>query len=297
MNLEQRRTGIGGSDISGIMGAVEPGHPHHKTSYEVYEEKVNGVSRDLSANEAVRWGNMLEEPMAKFYEEKTGKMLFCSSMFRHQKYPFLIANPDRLIVGERKGVEIKTTGYRMRHLWGEDGSRDVPESYYLQIAHYMLVLDYEQWDLIVLIGGQEFREYTFYRDKEIDEMIIESASKFWHDNIEKRVPPPIDYSDKNVQALIRKKYNLVSDEIVTLGDEFIEITNTIEEAEEKIKNYAKIKKEKQSIVLEAMGNAGRAILPDNRCFQRSMVKRKGHTVKESSYVKFSLKGARNDNGD
>jgi putative phage-type endonuclease len=289
-----RRTGIGGSDIAGIIGAVPPGHPHYKTAYEVYEEKVSGISKDLSNNEAVKWGNIFENPIAKIYEEETGKQLCCSSTFRHKEYPFLMANPDRLIIGERKGVEIKTTGYLMRNFWGESGSKDVPESYYLQVAHYMLVLDYEEWDLCVLIGGQDFRTYTFKRDAWFDELIIHKAATFWKENVEKKVPPIIDYSDKNVQNIIRKKYNHISTERVELDYKYIEVANKFEEANKNIKNYNKILNESKSEILDAMGFAGVAVLPDGRTFKRTLVQRKGYSVDDTQYIKFKFEGGIND---
>ncbi len=288
--LNGRRSGLGGSDIPWVMGLVDNSHPYHKTAYEVYEEKVNGVCKDFSGNQAVEWGNRLEPIVAKAYEDMTGERLASTSRLEHKKYKFLFGTPDRVIYGKPKGVEIKTTDKSMAHLWGESGSQDVPEAYYLQIAHYMLVWDYEAWDLCVLIGGNDFRVYSFERDLEVDEWIVEKASKFWHDHVEKKIPPPIDFSDKAIQSLIRRKYTFVSDEVVNLREEYKEFADKIEDAEKNIKVYTKIKDENRAIILDEMGCAGRATLSDGRYFERVVMNRKGYTVEDSSYIKLNFKG-------
>ena len=287
--MDERQTGIGGSDIGGVCGTT-PLEPYHKTAYEIYEEKVNGIFKNIANTDAVLWGTLLEEPIAQFYEVETGKKLCCTSTIRHKDYPFLMANPDRLIIGEARGLEIKTAGYHMRDWFGESGSQQVPERYYLQVAHYMCVLNYPIWDLIVLIGGQEFRKYTFERDKEIEEMIIDKANNFWKNCVEKKIPPPIDYANPEVQKLIKKKYNLVSDECVELGDPFKEDVKIIQECRDFISHYSNIKNKTEAKILEAMGNAGRAIIPNGFEFIRKKIERKGYTVAPTTYIKLQLKG-------
>jgi putative phage-type endonuclease len=285
--LEERRNGLGGSDIAAVLG-ISP----YKSAYELYEEKVNGVQADLSNNEAVIWGNLLEEPIAQYYEQLIGKQLYCSSTFKHEKYPFLIANPDRLVMFEKRGLEIKTTNEHLKHLWGESGSQQIPEYYYAQISHYMLVLDYPVWDVAVLIGGQEIRTYTFERDKEIEGIIIEQANDFWHNNVLAKKAPPIDYSKPGVRELIKRKFNLVSDVKVELPSEFVEITDQYEKAKSQISQNEKLKDMLEAMILEKMGNAGIGRLVDGRKFIRKKVERKAFNVKASSYTSLTLKGAK-----
>lgn len=88
IDFEARRLlGLGGSDIAAVLG-INP----FKTAYELYLEKVEGHKVDLSNNEKVLWGILLEDPIAKRYEQLTGSMLFCTGMVKHKKYPFLIAH-------------------------------------------------------------------------------------------------------------------------------------------------------------------------------------------------------------
>ena len=284
-DFDVRRTGVGGSDIAAVLG-ISP----YKSAYEVYEEKVNGLKQDLSDNEKVVWGQLLEEPIAKRYEQVTRKKLSITNIIRSGDYPFLIASPDRVISNEKRGLEIKAVGEHTKHLWGESGSQLIPEYYYLQIAHYMLVLDYQAWDVAALIGGQELRIYSFERDKEIDDLIIQGAFDFWTNHVQKKIAPPKDYSKPDVQQLIKRKNNLVSEACVELPDEYVAIVNQLEEAKEQIKRYQSLQKEVESKLLDVIGEAGKALLPDGRMFYRKRIERKVYQVPASSYITLSLKG-------
>ena len=283
-HFDARRTGIGGSDIAAVLG-ISP----YKSAHEVYEEKVNGLTQDLSNNEKVVWGNLLEEPIAKRYEQVTGKKLSITNMIRSGDYPFLIASPDRTIINEKRGLEIKAVGEHTKHLWGENGSQIIPEYYYLQAAHYMLVLDYQAWDVAALIGGQELRIYSFERDTEIDQLIIQGAFDFWANHVQKKLAPPKDYSKPDVQQLIKRKNNLVSEASIALPDEYVAVANQLEEAKEQIKHYQSLQKEAEAKLLDAIGEAGKATLPDGRVFYRKRIERKAYRVEASSYITITLK--------
>lgn len=286
LDLDARRKGIGGSDIAAVLG-ISP----YKSAYEVYEEKVNGYSKDFSDNEKVQSGVFLEDGIAKWYENVKGVGTFKPQNMRvHKDLPFLLANPDRLVAGKKIGVEIKNVGERSKHLWGEDGSQLVPDYYFLQAAHYMLVLDYQAWDVVACIGGQELRTYRFERDSEIDEIIIQGASDFWRNHVEKKVEPAKDYSRPEVQELIKRKNSLVSDEIVNLPEEYANIATQWFEAKEDIKHYDNLRKELEAQLLEAIGTAGKAILPDGSYLLRKKIERKAYQVEASSYTTLSLKG-------
>lgn len=285
LDLEARRTGLGGTDMAAILSAKGA----FSTPYEVYQDKVHGIRADLSENERVYWGNALEDVIANRYSDLMGKELICTSMCKHPELSFLIANPDRLILGESRGLEIKTAGEGLKHLWGEEGSTQIPENYFVQINHYMLVLNYTGWDVAVLFGGQELRIYSFERDPEIDGIIIEQGSIFWHEHVLKKNPPPIDYSNPRMQELIRRKYSLISEVEIDLPADYVEVTNKLEDAKEHIRQYEKLRKESEAMLLDAIGEAGKARLPDGRVFLRKTVERKAYQVEASKYVTLNLK--------
>lgn len=182
--LEARKTGIGGSDAGAVCGFG------YKTPLDVYLRLVEGREPDLSSKEAVEWGNRLEAAVADAYQDRTGKRLRrVNRTLRHQAMPWMIAHPDRLIVGEHAGLEIKTAGHYARERWGPSGTDEVPEEYILQCLHYMIVTGCKEWHLAALIAGQELRIYHIPFRPELAELVIDRERAFWHDHVLPEIPP------------------------------------------------------------------------------------------------------------
>jgi putative phage-type endonuclease len=182
--LMERKNYIGGSDLGAICG-LNP----YRTALDVYLDKTSDDIR-CETSPAMRWGNLLEEAVAEAYSEDTGKMVWkWIRPIKHKEYPFLAANIDRW-VGDREYVlECKTAGFTKAKEWGDSGTDQIPESYLIQVAYYAAICDVPKVDIAVLIGGQDFRIYTYERNKELEDKLIKIACNFWHNHIEKRIPP------------------------------------------------------------------------------------------------------------
>ena len=152
--LEDRKSGIGGSDVASIMG-LSP----WKDANAVYLEKRGEIEPDdIGGKEFVHFGNVLEQVVADEYTRRTGeKLQKRNEMLRHPKYEFLLANIDRKIGGRPAVFEAKTADKWSRGKWGEDGSDEIPDYYRVQVEHYFNVTGYDEGVLAVLIGGNEFR--------------------------------------------------------------------------------------------------------------------------------------------
>jgi putative phage-type endonuclease len=182
--LRERKNYLGGSDLGAIAGLNT-----YRTALDVYLDKTSDEIR-CETSPAMRWGNLLEEAVAEAYSEDTGKMVWkWIQPIKHKEYPFLAANIDRW-VGDREYVlECKTAGFNKGKEWGEAGTDQIPESYLVQVAYYASICNVPKVDIAVLIGGQDFRIYTYKRNKELEEKLIKIACNFWHNHIEKRIPP------------------------------------------------------------------------------------------------------------
>ena len=191
--LEIRKTGIGGSDAAAVLG-LNP----YCSPIQLWDRKVGLVDDpDLSDNQAVHFGNVLEDVVAAEYERRTGnKVRRRNQTFRHREHPFMLANIDRSVDGQRKVLECKTAGaFINADEWGPSGTDQVPQQYLIQCAHYMAVMDYDSADLAVLIGGRDFRVYHIARDRELEAMIIEREREFWSCVQERIMPAPINLAD------------------------------------------------------------------------------------------------------
>jgi len=199
--IAERRTGLGGTDLPKILGVSRFGGP-----MDVYMDKL-GLTAPLVESEAMRWGTILEEPVAKEYAVKTGRKVSRAAGFlRHPAAPYLYANIDRWSDKKgtpRKVLEVKTSGEFAAKDFGEENTDQVPADYLVQVMHYLNVTGKDEGDLAVLVGGQKHRVYTIHRDDELIRGMAEIADKFWSDK-EQGIPPAIDGSEGSALYLASK---------------------------------------------------------------------------------------------
>ena len=197
--LEQRRTGIGGSDVAPILG-LSP----WRTPYQVWEDKT-GRGEEQPDSPALYWGRLLEDPIRQAYADRTGLVVTKPDcMFSSATHPFMHANLDG-IAQDGRLVEFKTSS--RADGWGEEGTDDIPEYYMTQVQHYMAVMEADRTDIGVLIGGRDFRIYTVAADKELQQMLIDEETKFWA-LVKTDTPPEVHSSSdaaRRWQAATAKK--------------------------------------------------------------------------------------------
>lgn len=182
--LRERKNYLGGSDLGAIAG-LNP----YRTALDVYLDKTSDDIR-CETSPAMRWGTLLEDTIAKEYAEVTGQTIEIEpNTIYHPSMKFLGANIDRWVGDKEYVLECKTAGFTRGKEWGEEGTDQIPESYLVQVAYYAAICAVPKVDIAVLIGGQDFRIYTYERTKELEDKLIKIACNFWHNHIEKRIPP------------------------------------------------------------------------------------------------------------
>ena len=184
--LKLRKTGIGGSDAGAVCG-VNP----YRSAFSVYNDKI---SEDISDddNEAMRQGRDLEDYVAERFCEVTGlKVKRSAFMYRSDKHPFMTADIDRFITGEKAGLECKTASAYSADKW-KDGA--IPESYEIQCRHYMAVMDWDHMYIACLILGKDFVIRKIERDPDMEEAVIKIEEDFWKNHVIPRVMPEPDGS-------------------------------------------------------------------------------------------------------
>lgn len=191
--LKERRHSIGGSDAAAVMGLSK-----WATPYTVYLDKL-GVLEAKEETEAMRQGRDLEQYVAERFAEATGKRVRReNAILRNDAYPFAHADVDRLVVGEKAGLECKTTSTLDVRKF-----RDVefPEQYYAQCVHYLAVTGLERWYLAVLVLGREFHVYTLDRDEDEIKALMDTERDFWENHVKTETPPPVDGFEPTTEAL------------------------------------------------------------------------------------------------
>lgn len=191
--LQERRTGIGGSDVAAMLG-LSP----WKTPLALYLEKRGEAAGEQPDNEAMAWGRRLEPVVRQAYADATGhEVRVLSDMVRHPTREFMLANLDGFVIpasGAPKRVfEAKTA--RTAQGWGEPGSDEIPQQYLLQVQHYLAVTGFAVADVAVLIGGSDFRVYEVPEDVELHSMLFDAEAEFW-DRVKRGDPPePVTAAD------------------------------------------------------------------------------------------------------
>lgn len=243
--LREKR--IGGSDVGAILG-VNP----YKSIIDVYIDKTEGST--FKGNNATHWGHMLEGTIIKEFASRHKELQVFDAPFSIVDN-FLIANLDAVLRDKENGnfgvLEIKTTSLWNKKEWEED---TIPQSYYAQVQHYLMLSGYKFAYVAVLIGGQEYKEFKVERSEEDITLIREKATEFYKENILKQIPPMPDGSDAYMDYLKKKAMNIENDTVV----EFVDL----EEKAQKVKDIGKeinnLKKEqdllKEQIMLELINN-------------------------------------------
>lgn len=207
--LKYRKSGIGGSDAGAVCG-LNP----YRTAMQVYQDKVSEEIEEVD-NEAMRQGREFEDYVAKRFMEATGKKVRrANAMFYNEENPFMLADVDRMVVGENAGLECKTASPYMADKW-KDGN--IPLSYQIQCYHYMAVCNADAWYLAVVIYGREFKYYKIERDEVVIADLIQIEKTFWENHVLKQQIPDPDGS-KLADSVIAEYYkNSIADTIPLTG--------------------------------------------------------------------------------
>ena len=194
-----RNKGIGSSESAAALGLSPWSSP-----YEVWARKTGRIG-ERADTEAMEWGRLLEGPVALKYaiDNDVDLQMVDTEQHRYPTYSMIYASPDRRVSPE-KLLEVKTGSHFMREHWGQPGTDEIPMEYFIQCQHQMSVFcEVQTVDVAVLIGGNEYREYTVNRQEEVIERLLDGLFNFWK-LVTDDTPPPVNFHDKRIQDTVRK---------------------------------------------------------------------------------------------
>ena len=243
--LEMRRRGLGGSDAATVVG-LNP----YSSRLALYADKL-GLMPERDDNEAMRQGRDLEAYVAERWCEVTGKAVQrVNAILMNEEYPFALANIDRKVVGERAGLECKTTSVYNN---ADFAAGEIPPMYYTQCMHYLAVTGYDRWYLAVAVLNKAFYTFTIERDEAEIDALMAAERKFWEEHIVKRIPPEADGSDASMAVLDNKVFvddTAMLQDVDPLLDELERVSGIIKEYEEDKDNL-------KAQIIQRMGDRAR----------------------------------------
>ena len=177
--LAKRDESIGASESGAILG-LNP----WRTAVDVWIEKTN-ETQPLEDNLNMRLGRDLEPVIQKLFEEETNLKVRKDNKIRiDDEYNFITTNLDGVVIGEKVPVEYKT----MTKWEGE-----IPDYYYCQIQHQMMVTNTPYCYFVVLVLG--FSKQLIVEKYDRDDVFISKMRKelvhFWNENVLNNVAPEI----------------------------------------------------------------------------------------------------------
>jgi putative phage-type endonuclease len=250
--LQQRRAGIGGSDVAAMLGLSK-----WKSAYQLYLDK-RGELPEQEDNESMYWGRELEPVVLKRYELETGNTVQVGEgILKHPDHAFMLANLDGRVNGSLI-LEIKTA--RTADGWGEVNTGEIPIAYSLQCQWYLMVTDSTTADVAVLIGGSDFRMYQVDEDLDLQDMLKGAAIEFWERVQDGNPPDVVTYSDA-----IERYGRSVGAGDIWATEEINTACMELSEIRKDLKHYQDKEEEQKTILLKFMGEHHDTILdPDGK---------------------------------
>ena len=231
-----RLNGISGTDAGTILG-LNP----WESAYTLYHKKTGQISSDIEQNDAMRLGQILEDPLLQFFSEKHPDLtIFRVGTFCKSDEPWMIANPDAIAFDEEGNliiVEIKTA----RKIWDS-----VPPHYTAQVLHYADVFSADKAIVVAHHAGQ-YGEFEIDIDPYSLEAQRTATKAFYEQCMGEGVAPDWDGSQSTYETA-RSLYPTIEDSSVELGPIGDALINAVEAAEGAEKVARAIKSE----VLEMM---------------------------------------------
>lgn len=182
--LENRSHGVGGSDMSTILGLNQ-----YATPLDLWLEKTGRREpEDISDKWAVVKGNVLENGLRNRFKRLHPEFQVqdgTGMSFISKQHDYLRASLDGIIWDKNTktyGVlEIKTANsYRGEKDWhDENGNLKIPEYYLAQVTLYLAVTGWAWGYVYADIGETEPVEIRFERDEQDVEAVVGEASDFW----------------------------------------------------------------------------------------------------------------------
>ena len=236
--LEKRHESIGASDSACILG-LNP----WKSPVDLYLEKINPtINKD--SNLAMKLGLKLEPIIKDLLLEEHGMKVRNDNKIRvHPDEPWITANLDGIVVGEKVPIEYKTTT-----TW--DG--EIPTHYFTQLQHQMFVTgaDYCYFAVLVLGYNKQFILEKYKRNDAFIGSLFFQMVGFW-DRVEKKIPPE-PWSTTDAQAL----YNdAVCDKSISADENVIKTLDELKLIQSEVKAHQFRERELKTELMKQMQDA------------------------------------------
>lgn len=185
---EERKSGIGGSDMPVILGVS----PFGKTTEDIWREKM-GLTMPIEATGPMKRGTRLEKVAIEEFSADTGRSVATGQTFyRHPLHKHLVGHLDGQIMdgaGDWSGVlEVKIPNVSTYMRYQREGLGDYIN---IQLQHYLAVTG-KPWGAVYIWSPEVWQGFTVEakQDPAIIDLIYSAGDKFWKHVEAGTMPPP-----------------------------------------------------------------------------------------------------------
>jgi len=289
--LSYRATGIGASEIAGVLGASSWESP-----LTVYRGKVDPPPH-RDDEEWMQWGLLLEPAIraelgrragVTFDAERSGWML------RSTAHPWATATPDE-VTTDGEPCEVKNLA------WGydpEEWEAGIPEKYRLQCQHQLLVTGAARCLFGALLHGQRLVWEWIARDEDTIRRIVVAGAEMWR-RIQEHDEPPSDGHPRDRELLARGDHSADAVEVSRIdADPLVEEWLDAKEAQAKADAAAKAAKQRTEAaanrIAQLLGTAKAGRTYDGWSFEWGTYRRKAFMQPAIEKPQFKIKEPKGD---
>lgn len=197
--LDNRLDVVGSSDIPVITGSS----PYRTSLVDLWAVKTRELEpepTDPEDEERYWWGHALEEPIAQRYSLDTSRRVRrVNDQLRHPVHGWVGASLDRVVVGERRIVEVK---WAPRGDWKAGTADPVPGHVQDQVQWQLLVRGWEDADVAVL-DGDRLAIHHLTADAGYQEALLTIAHERLWRHVTAGTMPRLDASEETRRTLAR----------------------------------------------------------------------------------------------
>lgn len=199
---EGRRGSIGASDAAAALGMAPPSWEISGPRDLVLDKQ--GKLEEKPATVAMKRGSLLEPLVLEEYERKSGRVCqLVPEQLHHAEYPWMHVNVDALSLLDSpqpdRLVEAKTSAYGAGY--GEEGSDEIPDYYYIQTQHGLCVLNslgykIEVCDVpVLMMTSSVVQVFRVEADPAMWPDLIDAEREVWKHVEAGTLPPPTTSSE------------------------------------------------------------------------------------------------------
>lgn len=293
--LNERRKGIGGSDVVAIAGLNKD-----RSRYVTWLDKRGELNLPDETSEAAELGIDLEEFVAWKFEQRTGHKVFPTpGTIRHPKYQWMLVTPDRLVCDLRHThsstcvptalLECKTTAGKKARDWDHE---ELPYAAALQVHHGLEVVDMTKAYVAGLVGdfgGHRFVIVEVDRDADLIAMLLELEAEFWREVVEND-PPPVDGME-STKSVLNKLYDVQPETQVELPEIALDVIQERELAAKEEKEAKARKTECENVIKAWMQGSEVGLVAGHPVLTWKESPRAGYTVEPTTTRSLRFKKA------